>query len=108
MGLTDLLLLIKGDDGEVLKHIDLFFDTYGAMIICDNDEELTSHEIHYALAVAFVHAGAELKGIILKPNDAAYLGHKLYSAFHNSYEGIKGIGEMNLEQFNKYMRDHDL
>ena len=26
MSLTDLLLLIKGEDDEVLKHIDLFFD----------------------------------------------------------------------------------
>ena len=108
MNLTDLLLLIKGDDGEVLKHIDLFFDESGSMILCDTGEKLTGQEIHYALAVAFVHAGAELKGIILQPNDAAYLGHNLYRAFHKSYEGIKGIGDMSLEDFNKYMRDHDL
>ena len=108
MSLTDLLLLIKGIDGEVENHIDMFFDRRGAMIMCDTDEQLTNHEIHYALAVAFVHAGAELRGIILKPNDVAHLGQKLYSAFHDSYEGIKSIKEMDLNDFNKYMLDHGL
>ena len=108
MSLTDLLLLIKGEDDEVLKHIDLFFDKSGLMILCDTDEELTAHETQYASAVAFIHAGAEIKGIILEPQDAAYLGFKLYHAFHNTYEGMKTIGEMTLEDFNKYLRDHDL
>ena len=108
MSLTDLLLLIEGPDGKIENHIDMFFDRHGVMITCDKGEQLTNHEIHYALAVAFVHVGAELRGIILRPDDVAHLGNKLYQAFHTSYEGIKSIKEMNLYDFNKYMIKHGL
>ena len=108
MSLTNLLLLIKGEDGEVTKHIDMIFDNRGVIIACDEGEEMTAHETHYALGVAFIHAGAQLKETVLDPNDPAYLGYKLYAAFHGSYKGIKSIREMTLEDFNKYMTDHDL
>ncbi len=108
MSLTDLLLVLKDNEGETSKHVDIMFDPCGVMVMADRDEEMTGHEIHYALAVAYIHAGAELKGIILKPNDVAFLGHRLYSAFHNSYKGIQTINEMSLEDFNEYMLDHGL
>ena len=108
MELTDLLLVMKDEEGEHSAHVDMFFDSEGVSLVADDGERLTGHQIHYALSVAFVHAGAELKGIILTPQDAAFLGHRLYTAFHESYEGIRGIGEMSLAEFNKYMREHSL
>ena len=108
MSLTDMVLLIKGPNGETENHISIMFGGRGAAVMCLDNEKLTNHEIHYALAVAYIHAGAELKGIIMEPSDAAHLGFKLYQAFHNTYKGMRNIGEMSLEQFNKYLRDHDL
>ena len=108
MGLTDLVLLIKGSNGEIENHISIFFGGRGAAVMCNDNEKLTNHEIHYALAVAYIHVGAQIKGIILEKSDTANLGFKLYEAFHNNYEGMKSIGEMSLDEFNKYMQDHNL
>jgi len=110
MGLTDLLLILKGDeDGTyTTKHIDMFFDEEGVSLVADEGEELSANEIHYVLAVAYIHVGAEIKGIILKPRDAAILGHRLYEAFHQSYKGIQTIEDMSLDDFNKYMVKHGL
>lgn len=108
MSLTDLVLLIKGENGETENHINMIFSRRGVVIMCNMNENLTNHELHYALSVAYIHAGAELKGIILEPNDVAFLGHKLYFAFHQSYKGIQSIKDMSLEEFNEYMSDHGL
>ena len=108
MGLTDLVLLIKGENGETENHITIFFGARGGAVMCNDNEKLTNHEIHYALAVAYIHVGAQLKGIVMEPEDTVHKGFKLYSAFHNTYKGMRSIEEMSLDEFNKYMRDHNL
>ena len=108
MSLTDLLLIIRNDEGKISKHIDIMFDERGVGIACDEDEEMTDHETNYALAVAFLHAGAQIKGLVLEPMDPALAGHQLYSAFHKSYDGLKNIKEMTEDEFSQYMVDHDL
>lgn len=102
MGLTDFFTEING---KSKKHIDLLFDSEGMSIVCNKGERLTSHEIHYLTAVAFIHVGLELKGIIADPRETTEIGHSLYRAFYSQYEQLKTLGDMSLDEFNKYMLD---
>lgn len=105
MGLTDFFMEI---DGGNMRHIDLVFDGEGMSIVCDEGKRLTAHEIHYLISIAYVHVGLELKGIIADPKDTAEIGFGLYKAFYQSYEELKGIRDMSLNEFNQYMRDHGM
>ena len=107
MSLEDLTFYIRNGGSD--KVVTLEIDSGGITITPEDDEmDLTYHEMHYAISVAFIYLGAYLKEVPTARDFVLEKGHKMYMFFHNGpIEGFKSIKEMSQKEFNEFIRKYD-
>lgn len=104
--LDDLVFYIKSE-GEPEKVINMHVDHDGISMYSE-DKKLTTHELHYMSAIAFVYIGAHLKELILKPEFILEKAYLLYKGFiEGKYKGLQTISDMSIDEFNEMIKKYN-
>lgn len=107
MSLEELVFYVTSKDGEK-KTVSIIIAPNGVTILTEEeDTDLTIHELHYAVSVAFMYLGAYLKEIPVTREFVLEKGFQLYKTFQERYEGMKSIGEMRPEEFDEFMKKYN-
>ena len=90
------------------RKVKIKFNKKGLVMIAEN-ADLNPHDMCLLSTITALYVASHLRGVIPDTMSLGNLGVMLYQEFvGGSYEGLKSIEEMDLDAFNKYLREHGL